>query len=159
MGEGLRSDSGSGIGEMESNSYLSGTRSGETPSSVRAQHAREITRDYARLREITRDYKPLTSATKTTAMIPGLVNGRPSKIGEQRWDLECFHHRTRYGRADVCGPTLLSPHGSSRHASSRHALITRYDCFPTVMSQRMPLRRHISVSRNGLSYLLTIRLS
>src|SRR6266496_3748067 len=120
---------------------------------------REITRDYARLREITRDYKPLTSATKTTAMIPGLVNGRPSKIGEQRWDLECFHHRTRYGRADVCGPTLLSPHGSSRHASSRHALITRYDCFPTVMSQRMPLRRHISVSRNGLSYLLTIRLS
>src|SRR6266536_2908486 len=106
---------------------------------------------HARLREITRDYKPLTSATKTTAMIPGLVNGRPSKIGEQRWDLECFHHRTRYGRADVCGPTLLSPHGSSRHASSRHALITRYDCFPTVMSQRMPLRRHISVSRNGLS--------
>src|SRR6266568_6095927 len=105
----------------------------------------------ARLREITRDYKPLTSATKTTAMIPGLVNGRPSKIGEQRWDLECFHHRTRYGRADVCGPTLLSPHGSSRHASSRHALITRYDCFPTVMSQRMQLRRHISVSRNGLS--------
>src|SRR6266536_208552 len=32
---------------MESNSYLSGTRSGETPSSVRAQ---QITRDYARLR-------------------------------------------------------------------------------------------------------------
>jgi len=56
MGEGLRSDSGSGIGEMESNSYLSGTRSGETPQQ---RPGAACTRDYARLREITRDYARL----------------------------------------------------------------------------------------------------
>jgi len=59
---------------MESNSYLSGTRSGETPSSVRAQHAREITRDYARLREITRDYARLREITRDYARLREIIS-------------------------------------------------------------------------------------